>query len=187
MTDFLTTLQARCSIRKFEQAPVTKQELASVLEAVQCSQSWSNTQCWTLILLEDENIRQQLQQTVPTKNPAFRAITDAGLLIAMCAQKNLAGYFKNEAGSVLGDWYMHDIGIATQNLCNQAHAIGLGTVVVGWLDHNKAQKILELPDDYQLVSLIPLGRPAQKGKSPKRKSISEFVFYDKYGAKKVLP
>ncbi|WP_083776511.1 nitroreductase family protein [Desulforapulum autotrophicum] len=59
--------------------------------------------------------------------------------------------------------------------CNAAHALGLGTVVVGWFDHDKAADILGLPGGYELVSLIPAGYPDQKGSSPKRREIKDFI------------
>ncbi len=34
------------------------------------------------------------------------------------------------------NWYMFDLGIATQTLCLTAHEMGLGTVVVGLMDHD---------------------------------------------------
>ncbi len=182
MTDFLTTIQSRRSIRKFNNEPVKKEELSAVLEAVKCSQSWNNSQCWELVIVTNPEIRKELQQTVPSSNPGFTAIVDSPVLIAMGAKTKMSGYINNEAGSALGDWFMHDVGIATQNLCNQAHSIGLGTVVVAWMDQKKAQKIIELPDGYRLVSLIPLGHPGQNGSTPTRKETNDFVHYDKFGS-----
>jgi len=34
-------------------------------------------------------------------------------------------------------------GLATQSLCLAAYALGLGTVIVGSLDHDKAKEVLE--------------------------------------------
>ncbi len=183
MTDFSTIIKSRRSIRKFTDQPVTDEELFTVFEAVQYAQSWNNTQCWELVIIKNAAVRKELQKTVPSTNPGYRAITDAPVLIAMVGKTKLSGYFGTDPGSVLGDWYMHDLGIATQNLCSQAHAIGLGSVVVGWMEHEKAGEILEVPDGYQLVSLIPLGHPGQKGKSPTRKPVSDFVHYNRFEAK----
>jgi len=32
-----------------------------------------------------------------------------------------------------------------------------------------------------VVAMTPLGYPATEGSAPKRKELSEFVFYDRYG------
>ncbi len=181
MNDILELLKSRTTCRKFESKPLPKEMLSKVLEAVQSSQSWNNSQCWEVVVIEKQEVRKELQSVVPTKNPGYNAIVSSPVLIAICGKTKQSGYFGEEQGSILGDWMLHDIGIATQNLCNEAHSLGLGTVVVGWLDHIKAKKIINIPDGYELVSLIPLGFPNQKGSSPQRKDISEFVHMDRFG------
>jgi nitroreductase len=181
MTEFLNTLQQRRSIRRFKAAPVSPELLEKVLQAAQCSPSWNNTQCWEFVIIDHPETRKKLQATVPPKNPAYRAIVESSTLICVCARTRLSGYFGTEPGSILGDWFMHDIGMATQNLCNQAHALGLGTVVVGWLDHIAAKNIIGIPDGYELVSLIPLGYPDQKAKPFNRKKLSEFTHKNQFG------
>jgi nitroreductase len=69
---------------------------------------------------------------------------------------------------------MYDLGIATQNLCLAAHTLGLGTVIVGLFDHEKAGRIINLPVGYELVTMIPLGHPAKIGSAPKRRSVDDF-------------
>lgn len=181
MTDILPVLQDRRSIRRYLEKPIAPELLEKVLEAARCTQSWHNCQCWELVLIANPGVREQLQATVPSKNPAYKALVQAPVVVCVCAKTKLSGYFGDKQGSVLGDWYMHDIGLMTQNLCNEAHALGLGTVVVGWLDHAAAQKVIALPDDYQLVSLIPLGHPDHEGKSPKRKELTDFVHRNRFG------
>jgi nitroreductase len=78
---------------------------------------------------------------------------------------------------------MFDTGIAMQNLCLTAHSLGLGTVVVGMFDHKKAESMLGLSENVEIVAMTPLGYPATGGTAPKRKEISEFVFSDHYGKK----
>jgi nitroreductase len=76
---------------------------------------------------------------------------------------------------------MFDTGIAMQSLCLAAYSLGLGTVVVGMFDHKKAEKILGVPEDVEVVAMTPVGYPADEGRTPKRKDISEFVSSDRYG------
>jgi nitroreductase len=78
---------------------------------------------------------------------------------------------------------MFDIGLAMQNLCLTAYALGLGTVIIGAFDHKKVEEILGLPQDVEVVAMTPLGYPAATGTAPKRKEISEFVYYEKYPKK----
>jgi nitroreductase len=125
--------------------------------------------------VQDENVRKQLQATVPSKNPSSKAITDAPKLLALCARKGRSGYIEDKIANKHGDWYMYDLGLMTQNLCLAAHSLGLGTVVVGWYDIDAAERILNCPDDVEPVTLIPMGYRAQKGHVPPHKPVVEFV------------
>jgi SagB-type dehydrogenase family enzyme len=55
--------------------------------------------------------------------------------------------------------YVHmEVGHAGQNLFLQAQALRLGTVVVGAFDDDEVRKVLNLDDDMQPLSLMPVGR-----------------------------
>ena len=75
---------------------------------------------------------------------------------------------------------MFDLGIACQNICLSAHALGLGTVVVGLFDHARAAAELNVPPDCELVALIPLGHPAKSPGAPARREPAEFAHSDRF-------
>jgi len=75
---------------------------------------------------------------------------------------------------------MFDLGIATQTICLTAHDLGLGTVVVGLFDHDKAKEAVEVPEGYELAALIPLGYAAKGSAAPKRQEINEFTHYERF-------
>ncbi|MCP3926330.1 MAG: hypothetical protein GY714_27525 [Desulfobacterales bacterium] len=121
MNDILEVIKSRRTIRKYESKVLEAEILTKVLEAVQYSQSWGNSQCWEVVVMENPEIRKKIQETVPSKNPSYRAIVESSVLIAICGKSKTSGFFGDEQGSALGDWMMYDLGIATQNLCNEAH------------------------------------------------------------------
>lgn len=180
MTDIMEIIKGRRSVRRFEETDVTPQDLEKVLAAVQWSPSWANTQCWEIVVVRDRGQKEKLQETISPKNPATKALVNAPVLIAVCGKLNSSGYYKDLAVTTLGDWYLYDLGLATQSLCLCAHSLGLGTVIVGSFDHNKAGVVLGVPDGCQVVALIPLGYPAKTPSAPKRKAISEFVHTDRF-------
>ncbi len=77
---------------------------------------------------------------------------------------------------------MFDLGIATQSLCLAAHDLGLGTVIVGLFDHDEAKRILDIPEQYEIVVMIPLGFPARGTGVPKRREASEFTHRERFGS-----
>ena len=181
MESFSQFLKERRSIRKFSERPIEKKIEKELLEAVRWSPSWANTQCWEIIVIKDKNKKEEIQGAFFGRNPAIKAILSAPLLFAFCARKGVSGFYNNQAPTILGDWFMYDLGIATQSFCLYAHSKGLGTVITGLFDHEKVETTLNIPREIQVVSLIPVGYPAQNPRPPKRKEISAFSYIDFYG------
>ncbi len=109
------------------------------------------------------------------KNPSTKAITGAPVLLALCAKLNSSGYYDKKVTTKFGDWFMFDLGLAAQSLCLMAHDLGLGTVIVGLFDHDKAKQAIKVPDGFELVAIIPTGYPAKISSAPKRREIDDFI------------
>jgi nitroreductase len=171
----MSIIKERRSIRSYESKSIPDDHLNTLLESIQWAPSWANTQCWDVVVVKDDTVKEKLQETIAPKNPATKAITSAPVVLALCGKLKTSGYYKDEVVTKFGDWFMFDLGLATQNLCLTAHHLGLGTVIVGLFDHDKAKEVLKVPDSHELLVLIPLGYPAKISKTPKRKEISEFT------------
>jgi len=180
MQEFMEILKGRRSVRKYLEKDVPDELVAEILESVKWAPSWANTQCWEVVQVKDMNLREQLQETIAPKNPATKAIVSAPVLLAVCGKLGTSGYYSNQVTTKFGDWFLFDLGIATQNLCLAAHAAGLGTVIVGLFDHNKAGEVIGVPTGYELVALIPMGYPAKKSSAPKRREVNEFFHVDTF-------
>ena len=180
MTDFMEIVKGRRSIRKYQEKDVPEELLNQILESVKWSPSWANTQCWEIIAVKDAALKENLKDTLAPKNPATKAICDAPVVLAVCGKQNSSGFYKDQVTTKFGDWFMFDLGIATQSICLTAHQLGLGTVVVGLFDQDKAKAALNVPDGYELVVLIPLGYPAKDSPAPKRREISEFTHHNTF-------
>ena len=180
MKDFMDTLKSRRSVRKYENTEVPEDIVHQVLDAVKWTPSWANTQCWEIIRVKDKTLREKLQATISKGNPATKSIVEAPVLFVLCAKLQSSGYYKGKVTTIFGDWFMYDIGIATQSLCLAAESFGLGTVIIGLFDHNQAKEILKVPEGFELVSIIPMGYPAKKPSAPKRREADEFLHLDTF-------
>jgi nitroreductase len=180
MADFMEIIKGRRSIRRYQEREITEEQLNKVLEAIRWSPSWANTQCWEVIVIKDSVIKQKIQEAMLEGNPARKSIVEAPVVIALCAKLQSSGYTKGQATTKFGDWFMFDIGIASQSLCLTAHHLNLGTVILGLFDQDRAKEALKVPVGYEVVTLIPLGHPAKESKAPPRREISEFLHYDKF-------
>lgn len=173
-------ITGRRSIRKYSEKDVPDSLLEKILEAVRWSPSWNNSQCWEIIAVRDAATKQKLAETLSEGNPARRAVTTAPILLAVCGRLGGAGYIKGEIRTKFGDWFLFDLGVATQTLCLSAHSEGLGTVVVGLFDHARAAEILEVKAGVEVVALVPLGYPDHAPKAPKRREVKDFLHVDTY-------
>ncbi len=181
MLDILALIKGRRSVRKYRASDITDEDIDNILEAVRWSPSWANTQCWELVVVKDKSIKKALKACFNSKgNPARDAVEQAPVVIALCSKLKTSGYYKGEAATKFGDWFMFDTGIAAQNICLAAHARGIGSVIIGLFDHDKAARVLNVKEGYELVTMIPIGYPEKIPAAPKRKEIREFVHYDSF-------
>lgn len=178
--DLMDVIKGRRSIRKYKSDPVPEEVLQIVLEAVRWAPSWANSQCCELIVVKDPKVKSDLATALSKTNPSLSSMTEAPLVLVLCGIKGISGYYKGQPTTEKGDWLMFDTGLAMQNLCLAAHSLGLGTVVVGNFNHQKVAEILGVPQNIEVVAMTPLGYRATEGSTPKRKELSQFVFYDKY-------
>lgn len=172
----------RRSVRKFTDYAVTDDEIRQLMEAARWAPSWANTQVWEFIVIRDKAIMEQIAGTYVDKNPATKCSLAASALIVACARTGVSGCYDGRDVTKFPNWFMFDLGIAVQNLCLKAHELGLGSVVAGFLDHDACKKIVGLPDGYEVVAVLPLGKPAVEGRpGPPRREQSSFVHLNSYG------
>jgi nitroreductase len=181
--DVLEAIRDRRSVRRFTDESVSREDLQRVLEAAQWAPSWVNVQPWRILVIEDPRQKAALRETLLAKNPAAKGFDQAPLLLVLLAERGKSGLYGKDFSTDKGDWYMFDLGIAAQNMALAAHALGLGTVHVGAMNHGEAARILEVPEGFEVVEILPLGHPAFPPKAPPRKSLDEIVAFETFAGK----
>lgn len=180
MNSVIENMYNRRTIRKYTDEAIKEEHLNELYKVIESTQSWANSQCWEIVNVENPELRKQIQATVPTKNPAYLAIVNAPTLMVVCGRKGKSGYIGEEMTSPHGDWYMHDLGLMTQNLCLAAHSLNIGSVVVGWFDQVKTAEIVNCPEGVEVVSVIPMGYINQVAKEPAHKPVADFLHTDTF-------
>lgn len=105
------------------------------------------------------------------------SIKEAPLCIAVCVDT------KKDPGH-----FVEDGAAATQNMALAANSIGLGTCWIGVFSirderksaERKIRKILNVPDKWRVISLLPLGIPKTKV-TKSRKELSDMVDLNSFG------
>jgi len=183
--DLLEAIKTRRSIRKYKPDPVDDTFLEKVLDAARLAPSWANTQCWRFIVVRNQETRNKLADTLDATNSARGAIMQAPITIIACAELGKSGYYGgNKPATDKGDWFMFDVGIAMEHLVLAAHSLGLATVHVGLFDAKKAAEIMGVPPGSCVVEMTPLGYPDQVRDARPRKTLSEIIFYERWGGGK---
>ncbi|MFW5985899.1 MAG: nitroreductase family protein, partial [Halanaerobiales bacterium] len=76
--------------------------------------------------------------------------------------------------------YAVDLSIALDHLTLTAVEKGLGTCWIGAFNQEKVKEILGIPDKYKVVSIMPLGYPADSPRPKDRKDFDQVVCFDKF-------
>ena len=73
-----------------------------------------------------------------------------------------------------------DGAIAAEHIVLQAVELGLGSCWIGAFYHDKMAELINLPQDYEIIGLLPVGYPAVEKGNRDLKSIEEVVSYDSF-------
>lgn len=172
-------IKGRRSIRKFADTPVSRDVIADVVETASYAPSWKHTQITRYIAVEGELKDKIADECTSAYAKNGEIIKNAPMLIAVTFIKNRSGFERDGSYSTPkeGGWQMFDAGVASEAFCLAAYEQGLGTVIMGIFDEAKAASLLEVPEERELVALIPIGYPAESPAAPKRKSVEELLSF----------
>jgi nitroreductase len=172
---FEELIQARRSVRRYQQRAVEPEKLEALIEAVRLSPSASNSQPWKLILVDDPAIRDQVARATFSRTLAFNKFAVEAPVIALLAVERhslvtqIGGWLKNRP------YYLIDIGIAAAHFCLQAAELDLGTCMLGWFDEAAIKKIVHAPRATRIGLVITLGygadHPAPHSRTRKAASV----------------
>ena len=172
-------IKGRRSIRKFADTPVSRDVIADIVETASYAPSWKHTQITRYIAVEGELKDRIADECTSAYAKNGEIIKNAPMLIAVTFIKNRSGFERDGSYSTPkeGGWQMFDAGVASEAFCLAAYEQGLGTVIMGIFDEAKAATLLEVPEERELVALIPIGYPAESPAAPKRKSVEELLSF----------
>lgn len=176
--DVFEAVQARRSIRAYQDKPVPTEKLEKILEAARLAPSAANIEPWHFIAVTNPEKRKILSKGLYAKFAA-----QAPLVIVACGNKKASS-----------DWYAIDTSLAVENLILTAIGEDLGTCCVGSFNEKEVAELLKVPDNYEVLLMITVGYPKEKFNLASkltqivrpRKLLSEIASLEEYG-KKLIP
>ncbi len=149
----------RWSPRAFTGAAMSDEILHALLEAARWSPSSFNEQPWRFLYARRETPAWDLFFDLLVE--ANRRWAQRASLLAVVVSKKT--FTKNGKPNRV---HSYDAGAAWQSLALQATALGWAAHGMAGFDADKAKRVLEIPEDYQVEAMLAVGRAADKSILP---------------------
>ncbi|HWC30841.1 MAG TPA: nitroreductase family protein [Dehalococcoidia bacterium] len=166
--DAFDAVRTVLAVRQFQDKPVPADVVQRVVDAAHLTASSRNGQPWHFVVIQN---RETLKRLAPLARTG-PYIADAQFAVAVAYDKE-------------SPYGVSDTSRAIQSMVLTAWGDGVGSNWVGFDGTLKdVNAELGLPENLQLVGVVPFGYPVKKlGKGKKnRKPISEVVHRERYGA-----
>lgn len=177
----LSVVHERWSPRSFSDREVSSSDLKKIFHAARWAPSSFNEQPWRFLLgRRGSETHKKIFSTLGEFNQKW-SVTAPILILGAASSR----FSHNQQTN---NFAIHDLGAAAAFITLQAASIGLATHQMAGYDQGMARKVLEIPEDYALGSVMALGyqgEPAALGDgrliemevSPRqRKNFDEFVY-----------
>ena len=152
----------RRSIRRYTRKNAPKEILYKCVDAARLSPSGANRQPLKYIVVNERELSEKVFTTLswagylPEYQPSKEEMPSAYIVILLDKK------IREDPG--------HDAGIAAMSISMVAHDEGLGTCILGAIDRGKLKKILDIPDNLDIVLAVALGYSAEKPVTEKMRS-----------------
>ena len=172
-------IMGRRSIRKFKSDAIENSVLEEIVAESSYSPSWKHSQITRYIAVTGELKDRIAAEACTEWQPNAAIINSAPVLMVVTIIKNRSGFERDGSYSTprKEGWQMYDAGVASQTFCLSAYDKGIGSVILGIFDFAKVAEILEVPEDRDVIALIPIGYPDEAPTAPKRKAVEDLLSY----------
>lgn len=168
----IDAILTRRSVREFNDRPISKEEINTILNAGRWAPSGLNNQPWRFVVVRAPETIHKLSGCTHYSS----IVEGAPLLIAA---------FLDTEHSYDRTKDVQAIGASIQNMLLACCDLCLGAVWLGEIlkQHEKVNSILNCPSKLELMAVLAIGEPAPGKRISTRKSLSELVFDEIYGQK----
>jgi len=184
--DILKAIETRRAYRSLAPAAITPELLTDLARCAQLAPSCNNNQPWRFVFVYG---KENLERFHPAlSSPGNDWAKAASLIVVVCSRKEDDCVIKDREYHLFGD------GLGTAFIVLRATELGLVAHPVAGYSPKKAREILGIPDDYQVITLINIGKHApeispvlspeqveQESVRPERKPFGEFAFDNQFG------
>lgn len=162
--DALTALRARRSIRRYQNRPVPREALETIVDCGRLAATARGVQPWEFVVVTDAAMRGKL---AGINEYGKFLVNAAAAIVVLCRDTK---------------YYLEDGSAATQNMLVAATALGLGSC---WIAGDKKpyadeiRRLVGAPEGYKLIATIALGYPDEHP-SPAKRASAEVIHWEKF-------
>lgn len=153
--NFTELVSKRRAYRKLKPVEITPEIIKELAEITKFAPSCDNKQPWRFVFIYDEEKLAELNESFHNRNIW---VTNASLLIGVFSAKDLDCIIENR------EYYLFDTGIAVTYIMLRATEMGLVAHPTSYYDENKAKKIMNVPENMELITIIAVGKHADTTK-----------------------
>lgn len=173
--EFYDVIKKRMSISKYKGDDVLSGSLDNMIEAAMRSPSWKNKTSFKLIIVDDCNIKEEIGKYVLNEDlKAESALKEAPIAVVFISEPEKSGKIDNK------ELYIADAAIAMEHFILAATAEGYGTMWIGAIDEENIKKLLNIPKEFKVIGVTPVGISAEMKKHNAKKDIKDYVFKNNF-------
>ena len=153
--DVYQAILLRRSIRRFKQKQIPIELLKKFVNAARLAPSAANLQPLEYYIVNDRDLC----------NKVFETLGWAAYLKPKWTpseEERPIAYIVMLAKDKTNKWYTRDVSLASENIVLAAEEEGIGSCIMCKIDREKLRRVLKLPKDVILDSVIALGYKAEK-------------------------
>jgi nitroreductase len=167
--ELLEIIKKRHSCRDYLDKPVEPEKLDIIFEAARQAPSAKNLQDWRFVVVTDKGKKLRVAQC--TNRP--EVFSKAAVIIAACSNNDEIMRCGQPVGPI-------DIAIALEHIALQATALDLATCWIGSFETRTVRRILDIPNNIQIIELMAIGYPASGTRRSSRLPLEDIVCYEKW-------
>ena len=160
----------RRSVRKYKKEPVKEEDLKVILEAARQAPSAGNKQPWEFIVIRDEETKAKMAEIARKQ----MWIADAGVVVVALSKD------KTDP-TIYERWVERDVMTAVEHMVLQSWELGYGTCWIGAFTHPDTKELLGVPDEMNVICILPIGVPDQNPEPRARRDREEIFHAERYG------
>lgn len=176
--NMIECIKSRRSVRKFKEQAPSDEQIRELVEIARFAPSWKNVQSTRFVAIRDrETISCIAKECTLGFSGNEKIMQAAPVLMVLTTLKSRSGYERDGSFSTSKGthWESFDAGAAAQTFCLAAHEAGLATVILGVYSEEDVRRVLEIPEEYGISAIIPLGYADEEPVAPKRKEVDDLL------------